>query len=149
MGLVEGTVSVGVPATSANLGPGYDCLGVALELADTFAGEVVAEGLEVHVAGEGDNEVPLDESHLVVRSMRATFPSMEVCPSGLDLSCPNRIPHRRGLGSSSAAIVGGIVLARALVREGPEVSTTTPRWRWPTGSRDIPTTSHRHCSVAS
>jgi len=120
MELVEGTVSVGVPATSANLGPGFDCLGIALELTDTLVAEVLPEGLEVHVAGEGVDEVPLDEHHLVVRSMRATFAAMQVSPPGLRLSCTNRIPLRRGLGSSSAAIVGGIVLARALVVGGAE-----------------------------
>jgi homoserine kinase len=114
---VEGTVSVSVPATSANLGPGFDCLGIALELADAFVAEV-ADGLEVHVAGEGAGEVPLDERHLVVRSMLATFAAMDVTPPGLHLSCTNRIPHSRGLGSSSAAIIGGIVLARSLVEKG-------------------------------
>jgi homoserine kinase len=116
---VEGTVSVSVPATSANLGPGYDCLGIALELADTLVAEV-ADGLEVHVAGEGAGELPLDERHLVIRSMLATFAAMDVSPPGLHLSCTNRIPHSRGLGSSSAAIIGGIVLARSLVQGGAE-----------------------------
>ena len=66
------------------------------------------------------DEVPLDERHLVVRSMRATFAAMDVSPPGLHLACTNRIPHSRGLGSSSAAIVGGIVLARALVEGGAD-----------------------------
>ncbi len=120
MGFVEGTVSVSVPATSANLGPGFDCLGIALELADTLAAEVVPGALEVRVTGEGADEVPRDERHLVVRSMLATFAAMDVSPPGLHLACTNRIPHSRGLGSSSAAIVGGIVLARALVDGGEE-----------------------------
>jgi homoserine kinase len=111
---------VGVPATSANLGPGFDCLGIALELTDTLVAEVVPDGLEVRVAGEGADEVSLDEHHLVVRAMRATFAAMQVSPPGLHLACTNRIPLRRGLGSSSAAIVGGIVLARALVVGGAE-----------------------------
>ena len=118
---VEGAVTVQVPATSANLGPGFDCLGLALELSDTLVGEVVPDGLEVRVAGEAADEVPLDERHLVVRSMRATFAAMQVQPPGLHLACTNRIPHSRGLGSSSAAIVGGIVLARSLVRGGAEL----------------------------
>ncbi len=111
---VDGPVTVEVPATSANLGPGFDCLGIALELTDDLVGEVVASGLEVHVEGEGAGEVPLDESHLVVHAMRSAFELMDVQPPGLRLSCVNRIPHSRGLGSSSAAIVGGVVLARAL-----------------------------------
>jgi homoserine kinase len=114
----SGPVTVEVPATSANLGPGFDCLGVALELVDTLVGEVVEQGLEVHVEGEGGSDVLRDESHLVVRAMRASFQAMGASPAGLALSCQNRIPHSRGLGSSSAAIVGGIVLARALVEDG-------------------------------
>ena len=116
-GFVDGTVTVEVPATSANLGPGFDCLGLALELSDTLVAEVVPEGLEVRAAGESASEVPLDERHLVVRSMRAAFDAMGLGPSGLHLACTNRIPHSRGLGSSAAAIVGGIVLARALVAD--------------------------------
>jgi homoserine kinase len=118
MGLVAGPVTVEVPATSANLGPGFDCLGLALELTDTLVGEVVPDGLEVRVGGEGESDVSLDESHLVVRAMRATFDALDACPPGLRLVCTNRIPHGHGMGSSSAAIVGGIVLARALVEGG-------------------------------
>jgi homoserine kinase len=120
MAFVEGPVTVEVPATSANLGPGFDCLGLALELADTLVGEVAPEGLEVRVAGEGAGTVPLDERHLVVRAMRATFAALGVSAPGLHLACTNRIPHSRGMGSSSAAIVGGIVLARSLVEGGAE-----------------------------
>ncbi len=120
MDFVEGPLTVRVPATSANLGPGYDCLGLALELADTLVAEVVPDGLEVRVAGECADTVPLDERHLVVRAMRATFAALGAEPPGLHLACTNRIPHSRGLGSSSAAIVGGIVLARALVRGGAD-----------------------------
>lgn len=118
MGFVEGPVIVEVPATSANLGPGFDCLGLALELVDTLVGEVVSSGLEVVANGEGEDDLPLDESHLVVSSMRTGFDAMEVHPAGLRLNCTNRIPHSRGMGSSSAAIVGGLVLARALVEGG-------------------------------
>jgi homoserine kinase len=121
VGFVDGAVTVEVPATSANLGPGFDCLGLALELSDTLVGEVVAEGLEVHVEGEGGGEILLDESHLVVRSMRAVFDASGLRPPGLRLTCTNRIPHSRGLGSSSAAIVGGLVLARALVEGGGDL----------------------------
>ena len=72
----------------------------------------------VEVEGAGADEVPLDETHLVVRAMRAAFDAMGAHPPGLRLSCPNVIPHARGLGSSSAAIVGGVSLARALVAGG-------------------------------
>jgi len=118
MTFARGPVTVTVPATSANLGPGFDSLGLALSLRDTLTGEVLGSGLEVHVDGEGADGVPRDESHLVVRSMRAAFEVLGVQPPGLRLTCTNLIPHARGLGSSSAAIVGGIVLARALVVDG-------------------------------
>jgi len=118
-------VTVTVPATSANLGPGYDSLGLALDLRDELTGEVVSASsttgertLEVTVEGAGEGTVPLDESHLVVRSMRAAFEIIGKQPAGLRLHCRNRIPHARGLGSSSAAIIGGLVLARALVAGG-------------------------------
>ncbi len=117
-GFAGGRVTVEVPATSANLGPGFDCLGLALELTDTLVGEVISSGLEVHVEGEGSDDVPRDEQHLVVRAMRATFAALGTQPPGLRLVCVNRIPHSRGMGSSSAAIVGGIVLARALAGKG-------------------------------
>lgn len=118
-------MTVTVPATSANLGPGYDSLGLALDLRDELTGEVVStssttgeQTLEVIVEGAGEGTVPLDESHLVVRSMRAAFEIIGKQPAGLRLHCRNRIPHARGLGSSSAAIIGGLVLARALVAGG-------------------------------
>jgi homoserine kinase len=119
-GLAAGPVTVEVPATSANLGPGFDCLGLALELGDTLVGEVLEDGLVITVDGEGADEVPTSERHLVVRAMRATFAALGVHVPGLRLDCTNRIPHSRGMGSSSAAIVGGIVLARALVTDGAE-----------------------------
>ena len=115
---VEGPVRVSVPATSANLGPGFDSLGLALSLRDELEAEVLPEGLVVEVKGAGADGVPRDESHLVVRAMRAAFDLMGAQPPGLRLSCRNVIPHARGLGSSSAAIVAGVVLARALVAGG-------------------------------
>jgi homoserine kinase len=115
---VAGPVTVRVPASSANLGPGFDALGLALTLHDEITAEVVDSGLDVHVTGEGRGGVPLDETHLVVQAMHAAFELMGGRPDGLRLSCVNAVPHGRGLGSSSAAIVGGIVLARALVDGG-------------------------------
>ncbi len=115
---VEGPVTVSVPATSANLGPGFDSLGIALSLRDELEAEVRPAGLLVEVTGVGAAGVPRDETHLVVRAMRATFELVGEQPPGLRLACHNRIPHSRGLGSSSAAIVAGVVLARALVAGG-------------------------------
>lgn len=118
---VAGPVRVSVPATSANLGPGFDSLGLALDLRDRLEAEVTDDGLVVEVDGAGSGEVPLDERHLVVRSMRAAFAELGAKPPGLHLRCTNVIPHARGLGSSSAAIVGGVTLARALVDDGPSL----------------------------
>ncbi len=115
---VTGPVRVSVPATSANLGPGFDSLGLALTWRDELEAEVTDSGLEITVEGVGSAEVPRDESHLVVRAMRAALAELGAEPTGLRLSCHNVIPHARGLGSSSAAIVAGVVLARALVEDG-------------------------------
>jgi homoserine kinase len=121
MTYVTGSVVVTVPASSANLGPGFDSLGLALELRDSLRASIVSSGLSVTVQGEGADALPRDESHLVVRAMRATFESLGVSPPGIELASANRVPHARGLGSSSAAIVGGVHLARALVTGGSEV----------------------------
>ena len=118
MTFVEGRVRVSVPATSANLGPGFDSLGLALALRDEVGAEVHGEGVSVTVRGEGADTVPRDESHLVVRSMLAAFDLLGARPPGLAVTCRNVIPHGRGLGSSSAAIVAGVSLARALVAGG-------------------------------
>jgi homoserine kinase len=118
MTFVDGPVTLTVPATSANLGSGFDALGLALDLRDELEAVVVPDGLEVVVSGEAADEVTLDERHLVVRAMRTAFDALGEQPSGLRLTCRNAIPHARGLGSSAAAIVGGIHLARALVEGG-------------------------------
>jgi homoserine kinase len=118
MTFVAAPVTLTVPATSANLGPGFDALALALDLRDELQAVVTPEGLEVVVSGEAADEVPRDEGHLVVRAMRAAFEAMGEQPSGLRLTCRNAIPHARGLGSSAAAIVGGIHLARAMVDGG-------------------------------
>lgn len=119
-GFAAGPVRVRVPATSANLGPGFDALGLALALHDELTAEVTDGVVSVDVEGEGADDVARDESHLVLRAMRRTFAVLGVEPAGLALSCRNRIPHSRGLGSSSAAIVGGVLLARGLAADGPE-----------------------------
>ena len=107
-------VRVRVPATSANLGPGFDSLGLALGWYDEVMVRIADAGLRVDVAGEGADTVARDEGHLVVRAMRAAFDRLGARPPGLELVCANRIPHARGLGSSAAAICAGIVAARAL-----------------------------------
>lgn len=116
-------VRVEVPATSANLGPGYDCLGLALELVDELVmrREQAGSGLRIVVEGEGADHVPRDDSHLVVRALRAGLLAAGAEWPDVTLRCRNRIPHGRGLGSSSAAIVGGLMLARGLLRNGASV----------------------------
>ncbi|MBA9007725.1 homoserine kinase [Thermomonospora cellulosilytica] len=117
---------VRVPATSANLGPGFDSLGLALTLYDEVTVEVTEGGLVIEVDGEGaDDLAGRGERHLVVRVLRRTFEVIDELagsglgqPPGLRLSCVNRIPHSRGLGSSSAAIIAGIVAGRALHPHG-------------------------------
>jgi homoserine kinase len=117
---VEGPVRVRVPATCANLGPGFDALGLAVGLHDELSARVTPGGLAIDVEGEGAESVTRDESHLVVRAMRRTFGVLGDPPDGVALECRNRIPHGRGLGSSAAAIVAGILLARALIVDGAE-----------------------------
>jgi len=111
---------VRVPATSANLGPGFDSFGLALALYDDVVVRVAESGLVVDVAGEGAGEVRRDKRHLVVQAVRATFDALGGQPRGLEVVCANHIPHGRGLGSSAAAIVAGIVAARELVLGGAE-----------------------------
>jgi homoserine kinase len=116
----DGAVSVRVPATCANLGPGFDALGLALTLQDDLTARITDDGLEIEIDGSGADSAPRDETHLVVRAMRRGFGVLGAQPSGLSLTCKNRIPHSRGLGSSAAAIVAGLALARGLVEDGDE-----------------------------
>ncbi|HVQ19141.1 MAG TPA: homoserine kinase [Actinomycetes bacterium] len=114
------TLRVRVPASSANVGPGYDTFGLALDLHDEIVVRVGEEGLDVDVAGEGEDKVRRDARNLVVRAMHTAFDRMGGRPRGLEVRCLNRIPHGRGLGSSAAAIVGGMSAARALTVGGDE-----------------------------
>ena len=118
---VSSAVRVRTPATSANLGPGFDALGLALNLHDEVTAQVSGSGIRVQVTGEGAGELPEDESHLVVRCALQTFDRLGGRPAGLVVSCRNSIPQARGLGSSSAAVVAGILAARALVNGGAEL----------------------------
>lgn len=114
-------VEVVIPATSANLGPGFDCLGLALTVHDHLVAMVTEDpGVLVHVEGEGEAFLPRDDRHLVARAMLKAWEAMGVPAPGVILRCENAIPQSRGLGSSAAAIVGGILLARALVVDGPD-----------------------------
>jgi homoserine kinase len=111
-------VRVRVPATSANLGPGFDALGLALGRHDVLeVWALASDEVVVEVMGEGAGEVPTDDRHLVVRALRAALELAGAPQTGLRLSCTNNIPHGRGLGSSAAAVVAGIVAARALIAD--------------------------------
>ena len=118
-------VHVRVPATSANLGPGFDALGLALGLYDHVTARITAtESITVRVSGEGAGELPGDVTHLVASSAMATFERIGGLPPGLDIDCVNAIPQARGLGSSSAAIVAGILVARGLTVDGDDLLDT-------------------------
>jgi homoserine kinase len=119
-GWAEGPVQVRVPATSANLGPGFDALGLALTLHDEVEARVCPSGLSIEIGGEGADLADAGEEHLVVRAMRAAFAITGEQPPGIALRCVNRIPHGRGLGSSAAAVVAGILAARALSGRGAD-----------------------------
>jgi homoserine kinase len=120
-GLRHGVVAtVRVPATSANLGPGFDSLGLALGIHDVVRLRLAPSGFEVSIRGEGDGVIPLTEDHLVARAIRAGFDHAGVAQPGLRLDCHNGVPHGRGLGSSSAAVVAGLVAARGCLAD-PEL----------------------------
>jgi homoserine kinase len=107
-------VRVRVPATSANLGPAFDCAGLALTRHDVLEFSVAANGLEIAISGEGAHILPTDESHLVVRAFRAACAHLDWTPPGLRVVAANGIPQGRGMGSSAAAVVAGLVGAWAL-----------------------------------
>lgn len=112
-------MQVSVPASSANLGPGFDAMGLALDLRDIYVAQILDdEVFDVDVTGEGADEVKKDGKHLVIKAMMAGFEFMGGKPRGIALRALNSIPHGRGLGSSAAAIVGGLALSRALVLSG-------------------------------
>lgn len=113
--LARDHVAVTVPATSANLGPGFDALGLALDITDHIEVRATAGATRVTVTGSGAGSVPEGEDHLVVRAIRIGLDYVGAPQAGLELHCRNRVPHGRGLGSSAAAVVAGLVAARGLV----------------------------------
>jgi homoserine kinase len=118
------SVTVKVPATTANLGPGFDTLGLALSLYDELTvTERDEPGVTVEVIGVGAGEVPTDESNLVVRAIAHTFAAYGRQLPGLNLIARNSIPHGRGLGSSGAAIVSGIMAAKGLLEGIVEIDS--------------------------
>ena len=114
--MTDERVVVRVPATSANLGPAFDCAGLALTCHDVVEFTVTAGGLDVAMSGEGAHSLPTGEDHLVVRSFRAACDELGWAPPGLRVAAQNRIPQGRGMGSSAAAVVAGVVGAWSLAR---------------------------------
>jgi len=114
------TASATVAASSANLGPGFDSLGLSLGLYDVVEVEPTDAGLVVEVTGAGAGEVPTGEDHLVVQAIRAGLAHAGTAQPGLRLRCRNVIPHGRGLGSSASAVVAGVLAARGLLAD-PEL----------------------------
>lgn len=114
-------MQVQVPASSANLGPGFDAFGLALGMHDRYVAQVLDDAiLDIDVTGEGADEVPRNDKNLLVKAMHKGFDFLGGRPKGLAIRALNVNPHGRGLGSSASAIVGGLVLARALVLNGED-----------------------------
>ena len=117
-------IQVSVPASAANLGPGFDALALAFQIRDIYIAQILDEELfDVDVTGEGADEIRKDGKHLVIKAMMRGFEFMGGKPRGIALRALNEIPHGRGLGSSAAAIVGGLNLARNLVLSGSSLMT--------------------------
>lgn len=110
-------VRVRIPATTANCGPGFDTLGIACTLYNEVELELTgAAGFaQIHVTGDGSDTLPTNERNLVLRSVRTVLDKVGEKQTGIRLSLLNAIPLSRGLGSSSAAIVGGLIAANAIV----------------------------------
>ena len=108
-------VNVRAPATTANLGPGYDCLGMALDLWNELeVRKLETDDLNIFVQGFGEGTVPLDETNLIYKSMQFLFSENGQETPGMVINCTNNIPLNRGLGSSSAAIVSGLIAANSM-----------------------------------
>ena len=122
MSWADAPVTVRVPATSANLGPGFDALGLALGLHDVVEVRITSSGLAIEVSGAGQDTAAGGEGHLIIRAMRTAFARLGGQPPGIGLRCVNTIPHGYGLGSSAAAIVAGLLAARALAPSGADLT---------------------------
>lgn len=115
-------VRVKIPATSANLGPGFDTFGMALSFYDEYQAEVVESGLEIVVTGEGKDDIPTDASNLIYKSLALVFEKQNKKIPGLRIHCENNIPHGRGMGSSGAAVAGGVMLAAGILKDQVEIT---------------------------
>lgn len=119
------SVHVRVPATSANLGPGFDTLGLALSVYDELDVTALAPGeLEIEVTGTGAGDIPRDDSHLIVRTIRHCFDAVGRSAPGLRIVARNGIPHGKGMGSSGAAVAAGVLAAKGLLAGDVELDDT-------------------------
>lgn len=114
-------VSVRVPATAANIGPGYDSFGIAMGRYDDLRARLTDGPVRVTVTGVAADDVPRDASHLVIRAAARVFAELGEPAHAIDLTCANRIPHGSGQGSSASATVAGMLLARELVPAGAQL----------------------------
>lgn len=105
---------VQVPATTANMGPGFDCLGMALKLYNTVEMSIISSGIQIEVMGEGKDQILYDENNIVYRAAQEVFKVVDYRPPGIGIKLVNNIPVSRGLGSSLAAIVGGMMAANII-----------------------------------
>lgn len=116
--LLDTDIQIQVPATTANLGPGFDTLGLALSFYDRLEVRATSgSGVHVQVEGVGAAEVPTDERNLIAVSMQHVFDALGKKMPALQLRAFNQIPHGRGMGSSGSAIVAGIMAAKALLSD--------------------------------
>jgi homoserine kinase len=107
-------LEIRVPASTANLGAGFDCLALALDLHNVLHVVTTSSGLEINVEGEGQDVLPANAENLVARAALKLFRSLDVQPPGLRIRCVNQVPLAAGLGSSAAATVAGLMLAATL-----------------------------------
>lgn len=117
MRFVTDHATVTVPATTANLGPGFDSIGMALEMRDRIIVRATTGGARITVRGEGQQTSGLGEDHLVIRAIRVALEYVGAPQIGIDLTCHNAIPHSRGPGSSASAVAAGIAAVRAMISE--------------------------------
>lgn len=108
---------VKVPATSANMGPGFDCMGIALDIYNTVAAEEIPEGIVIENHGRDADLIGKDNSNLIYKAMETVFGKVGYTPTGLKITSYNEIPVARGLGSSAASTAAGLILANAMTGE--------------------------------
>lgn len=148
MTVAEGrTIEVRVPATSANLGPGFDTLGLALSVYDFVVTELPAGELDIEVSGSGAEEIPRDASNLIVRTVEHVYADAGRPMPGLRIVAENGVPHGRGLGSSGAAVVAGVLIAKGLLAGDVEIGDSD-LLRLATELEGTPTTSRPPSSAA-